>query len=239
LQSLAQISAENDVLLHIHVAETETEVAQITAQYGARPFQHLVNLGLATPRLLAAHMVWLEEQELDLAAKNAVKVATNPISNLKLCSGVAPLVPMLKRGITVGIGTDGCASNNNLDLFGEMKTLSCLHKWTARDATALNAATTLKLATNAAVLGLENITGKIAPGWAADLTILDFAAPHLHPCYDRVAQTVYAAQGSDVSAVMVAGKWLLRDRQLLTLDEAEILHEIARIADEVKKAVGR
>ncbi|MDR0867622.1 MAG: amidohydrolase [Planctomycetota bacterium] len=239
LQAANEIAAEYDVLLHLHVAENEAEVAQVAGRYGARPLKHLANLGLATPRLLAAHMVHLDDEEMELTAANGVRVAHNPVSNLKLVSGVARAPEMLRRGVAVGLGTDGCASNNNLDMFNTMKTAACLHKWDSRDATALSAAQTLALATDARCLRLEKITGKIAVGLAADLVVVDFSAPNMRPCYDRAAQLVYAATPHNVRDVMVHGKWLLRDRRVLTIDENEVYANVEIIAEKIRRAVGK
>lgn len=239
LQKAHAIAVANDAMLHVHVAETQFEYDSIKEKYGATPLQHLANLGLADERLMAAHMVWLSDEELDLVAANGVKVLHNPISNLKLASGVARVPEMLARGVCVGLGTDGAASNNSLDLFEEMKAAACLHKWNSRDATAVSAEQAVAMATNAAAVGLGETAGKIAPGMAADLIVVDFSAPHMHPCHHRVSQIVYAARGSDVRDVMVNGKWLMRDRELLTIDEERVIHEADRVAGEVRAAIGK
>ena len=239
LQKAHEIAAENDAMLHIHVAETEFEFNSIKEKYGATPLQHLANLGIADCRLMAAHMVWLSDAEMDLAAKNGVKVLHNPVSNLKLASGIARVPEMLKRGIRVGLGTDGAASNNSLDMFEEMKAAACIHKWNSRDATAVSAEQAVIMATDAAVLGLEKLTGSLEPGKAADLIVVDFNTPHLRPCHNRVSQLVYAANGGDVRDTMVNGKWLMKDRRLLTLDEGKILREADRVAAEIRACIAK
>ena len=236
LQKAHAIAVRNDTMLHVHVAETEYEYNSIREKHGATPLKYLAALGVADNRLMAAHMVWLE---LDIVAANRVRVLHNPISNLKLVSGVARVPEMLARGVCVGLGTDGAASNNSLDMFEEMKAAACVHKWNRRDPTVVSAEQAVRMATNAAAVGLEGLTGVIAPGMAADLIVVDFSAPHLRPCYNRVSQLVYAARGSDVRDSMVNGRWLMRDRRLLTLDEERILREADRVADEVRAAIGK
>ena len=237
LQKAHAIAVANDVPLHIHVAETEFEFNSIKEKYGATPLKHLANLGIADERLMAAHMVWLSDEELDIAAKNHVKVLHCPVSNMKLASGAARIPEMLERGICVGLGTDGAASNNNLDMFEEMKAAACLHKCHNRQPTAASAEQVLTMATNAAAVGLGGKTGMIVPGQLADLIVVDFSAAHMHPCYDRVSQVVYAANGADVRDNMVNGRWLMKDRKLLTIDEEQAIREVDRVAREVREAI--
>lgn len=237
LQTAHAMAVELNTPLHLHLAETEVENAEIEKRYGARPLQHLNNLGLLDERLLAAHAIWLNDDELDIVAEKRIKILHNPQSNLKLIAGVAKIPKMLQRGITVGLGTDGAASNNGLDMFREMKTAALIHKWNTHDATAIAAPVAVKLATNAAALTLENITGVIAIGKAADLIVVDFSSAHLRPCYDRMAQLVYSANGADVKDTMVNGKFLMRERKLLTIDEKVVYWQIDKIAAQLREIV--
>ena len=169
---------------------------------------------------MAVHAVWLSPGDQELLAHRRVKVSHCPESNLKLAAGVAPIPALLKLGVTVGLGTDGAASNNNLDLWGEMSLAARLHKVWGRDPTLMPAARVVALATRegAQVLGLGETTGTLTPGKAADLIVVDVNQPHLTPLYDPYSHLVYAARAADVRHVMVGGRWLLSDRQFTTLD---------------------
>jgi len=237
LQKAHEIAVANDVPFHIHVAETESEYNSIKEKYGATPLKHLENLGIADERLMAAHMVWLSYDELEIVARKHIKVLHCPVSNMKLASGVARIPEMLERGICVGLGTDGAASNNNLDMFEEMKAAACLHKCHNLKPTAVTAEQALLMATNTTAAGWGDATGEIAPGRRADLIVVDFSAPHMHPCYDRVSQVVYAAYGTDVRDNMVNGRWLMKDRKLLTIDEEQAIREVERVAGEVREVI--
>lgn len=239
LRKLAELARKNGVRLHIHVAETEFEVAQVRERYGRHPLCHLDNLGVVDENLIAAHMVWLGEDEIDLAARRGVKVAHCPESNLKLGSGFAPVPAMLKAGVVVGLGTDGCASNNNLDMFVEMDYAAKLHKGVLRDPTVATDREVLRMATidGAKVLGVDDVTGSLAVGKSADLILVDFTAAHLRPVYDYISHLVYAVGGSDVTDTMVAGRWLMRDRKVLSLDEASVFEGVEGIAQEIRRIV--
>lgn len=212
----------------IHLAETSQEVEEMQQQRGCTPAAYLENLGLLDELTVAVHGVWLSPEDQELLARRGVKVSHCPESNLKLAAGVAPLPDLLARGVTVGLGTDGAGSNNNLDLFGEMSLAARLHKGWRRDPTVLPAARTVALATRegAGALGLEEKIGTLTPGKEADLVVLDLNQPHLTPLYDPYSHLVYAARAADVRHVMVAGRWLLRDRELTTLDWPEIAGRI-------------
>jgi 5-methylthioadenosine/S-adenosylhomocysteine deaminase len=212
----------------IHLAETRREVEEIKRQRGCDPAAYLDRLGLLDELTVAVHGVWLTPAEQDLLARREVKLSHCPESNLKLAAGVAPIPDLLAQGVTVGLGTDGAASNNNLDLFGEMSLAARLHKVWRRDPTVLPAAQTVALATRegAKVLGLAARTGTLTPGKEADLLVLDLNQAHLTPLFDPYSHLVYAARAADVRHVMVAGRWLLRDQELLTLDWPEIAGRI-------------
>ncbi len=211
----------------IHLSETRDEVEVVSRKYGRKPVDHLENLGLLSSNLIACHCVWLTEGEMDLLAKRGVRVVHNPESNMKLASGVAPIPDLLKRGVPVGLGTDGCASNNNLDLFQEMDFAAKLHKVHRLDPTVMPAETVLEMATSggARVLGMEAEIGSLAVGKKADVIVVDLNRPHLQPIYNVVSHLVYAATGADVRDVIIDGKIVMQNRRLLTLKEDEILAE--------------
>ena len=191
---------------------------------------YLDSLGLLDKKTVAVHVVWVDETDIKLLAARQVKVCHCPESNLKLASGIAPAVALLEHGIPVGLGTDGAASNNNLDLWGEMSLAAKLHKVAGLDPTVLPARQVVEMATlgGARVLGLEAVTGSLTPGKEADLIVVDLHQPHLTPLYDPYSHLVYAAGAGDVRDVMVQGRWLLQDRQLLTLDWEDIKEQTRR-----------
>ena len=225
-----------NVLFQIHVAETKSEYNQIQSQQQATPVKYLDNIGILDANTLLVHAVWLGSDDIELIAKRQTPVAHNPESNMKLASGIAPVPKLLTAGITVGLGTDGCASNNDLDLFREMDTAAKLHKVNLLDPTVMDAKTVLKMATigSARAIGLEKDIGSLEVGKQADIIIIDTFKPHLVPQYNPVSQIVYAAQGSDVRDVIVKGKVLLRNRKLLTIELEDILKKMAEIATVVK-----
>jgi 5-methylthioadenosine/S-adenosylhomocysteine deaminase len=204
----------------LHLAETREEAADLTRRTGRSPGAYLDHLGLLDDLTVAVHAVWLEPPDLELLAQRGVKVSHCPESNLKLAAGVAPIPALLKLGVTVGLGTDGAASNNNLDLWGEMSLAARLHKVWGHDPTLMPAAQVAAMATRegARVLGLGDTTGTLEIGKAADLIVVDVDQPHLTPLYDPCSHLVYAARAADVRHVMVDGRWLLTDRRFTTLD---------------------
>ncbi|MGI6606371.1 MAG: amidohydrolase [Peptococcia bacterium] len=227
LQRVMALADAHGVGLHIHLAETEQEVADISRQYGQRPVELLASIGFFTGRhVLAAHCVHLAEEEIDILVRHHVGIAHNPESNMKLASGIAPVPQLIQRGAIVGLGTDGAASNNNLDMLEEMRTCALLHKVNTYDPTVMPADVVLEIATKngAKVLGLSEV-GTLAPGQKADLLLLNLRQPHLTPLHQPVANLVYAAQSSDVQTVIVDGKIVMKDRQMLTMDEERILFE--------------
>jgi 5-methylthioadenosine/S-adenosylhomocysteine deaminase len=212
----------------LHLSETREEVAELLKKTGLPPVAYLDRLGVLDELTVAVHAVWLTPAEQELLARRGVKVSHCPESNLKLAAGVAPIPELLAAGVTVGLGTDGAASNNNLDLWGEMSLAARLQKVWRLDPTVLSAAQVLALATRegAKVLGLGTITGTLAPGQAADLIVVALNRPHLTPLYDPYSHLVYAARAADVQDVMVGGRWLMRRRQLLTLDSPGLLRRL-------------
>jgi 5-methylthioadenosine/S-adenosylhomocysteine deaminase len=224
LSHIAVLAEELDLPIHMHVHETRAEIAQGIAQYGMRPFERMRRLGLVGPRLIAVHAVHLEEIELDLMAREGVSVAHCPSSNLKLASGIAPVPAMRMRGIRVGVGTDGAASNNRLDVMTEMRTAALLAKASSGDASLVKAIEALEMATidGARALGLDAQIGSIAAGKFADLAAVELSSLETLPCFDPVSHLVYAAGREHVSHVWVAGKPRLAERRLIGLDEQDL-----------------
>jgi 5-methylthioadenosine/S-adenosylhomocysteine deaminase len=214
--------------LHVHVAETDREVADSRAKHGVTPVQLLADLGCFRVPTVAAHGIYVDAADRRLLREGGVTVAHNPGSNLKLANGIAPVQELLDDGVNVSLGTDGAASNNNLNLFEEMHLAALLQKWLRRDAEALPARQVLRMATinGAKALGLEAEIGSLEVGKQADVIVIDAAQPHLAPRHDPIALLVYSAQAADVATVLVAGRILLEERRLTTLD-AESLLELA------------
>jgi 5-methylthioadenosine/S-adenosylhomocysteine deaminase len=228
LKRIAVLAEELDVPIHTHVHETLGEIEQGLAQHGVRPLERLRRLGLVSPRLIAAHAIHLEPAELDLIAREGVRVAHCPSSNLKLASGIAPVAGMQARGIVVALGTDGAASNNRLDVMTEMRTAALLAKGASGDAAVVDAHTALRMATldGAVALGLEAEIGSIEPGKQADLAAIELDALETRPCFDPVSHIVYSAGREHVSHVWVAGEARLEARRLTGIDVAD-LHDRA------------
>lgn len=240
LQQCGDLASRLNTRLIIHLSETATEVADCEAKYGATPVAHLHRLGLLTHRLLADHGVVLSEQDLELVAASGASVAHCPESNMKLASGIAPVVDLLDQGVPVGLGTDGCASNNNLDLLQEIDTAAKLQKVHRLDPTALPAPAALDLATrgSARALGLAEEVGAIMPGLKGDLVVIDLDQPHLTPIYDPYSHLVYAATGADVQTVLVHGQVLVQDRRLLSIDLEETLARTREMARSIRNNSG-
>ncbi|AEH45006.1 amidohydrolase [Thermodesulfatator indicus DSM 15286] len=235
LKAAAAIAERYDTLIHIHLSETKDEVALIKARYGQTPPFHLDSLGLLNERLLVAHAVQLTDEEIELLAKRQVKVAHCPESNLKLGSGVAPVPALLEAGVCVGIGTDGPASNNDLDLIGEMRSAALIQKGLTFDPTKLPAKDALNMATSlgAKALGWPEL-GRLVKDSPADLAVIKLSSSHLTPCYDPLSILVYSARAGDVTDVMVAGEFIMRDGRILTFDEEEAKKKVFEISQEIK-----
>jgi len=210
------LAEELDLPVHIHVHETRDEIAQSIAQHGVRPLERLRRLGLIGPNLIGVHAIHLTPEEIALLVQNGSSVAHCPSSNLKFANGFAPVARMLAEGVNVGLGTDGAASNNRLDLFQEMRLTALLAKAVSGDASTLPAHRALAMATldGARALRLDHAIGSIEPGKFADLTAVGFNAPEMLPCYDPVSHLVYSAGRENVSHVWVAGRLLVEDRGL-------------------------
>ena len=223
--------------LQIHISETHGEVKDSYDQYGKSPVEVLEESGLFQLPVLAAHCVALNDRDIDILAKYDVRVAHNPGSNLKLGSGIAPVSAMLAKGITVGLGTDGAASNNNLDMFEELRLAALLQKGVHQDPTLVNAQKALEMATQmgARAVFLDKEIGAIRPGMKADLIMIDLDKPHLIPRQNIEAHLVYSAQSSDVSLTMVNGKILMEEGNLTTMDEERVKYEAVRCVGELRR----
>ena len=234
-----KLALDYSVPLIIHVAETLSEIDEIKKRYGKRPFEHLYSLGILGPHLIADHCVYLDEMDIKTIARHGVKAVDNPESNMKLASGISPVPEMLAAGVTVGLGTDGCASNNNLDLFGEMDMAAKVHKIKNLDPTVMDALTVLKMATieGARTLGLGDTTGSLEVGKKADVIIVDVEKPHLIPMYNPYSHLVYAARGHDVKHSIIDGRVVMEDRRLLTLDVEDIIERSKEKANMVREWV--
>ncbi|MGW8302943.1 MAG: amidohydrolase [Desulfobacterales bacterium] len=221
--------------LVIHLAESKSEIDQIKERYSRTPVEHLAELGVLAPNVLACHCVELTENDIALLQRFDVKVAHNAESNMKLASGVAPIPRLINEGICVGMGTDGCASNNDLDLFQEMDSVAKLHKAKSLDPTVMDAATVLKMATimGARALGLDPVIGSLETGKKADLIIVDTNKPHLTPMYNPVSHMVYAAIGSDVTTSIINGTVVMQDGKIKTMDIKAVMDDVNRIAKEI------
>src|SRR5262245_38380128 len=229
LRSCAELAAEFDVPLHTHLAETLQEVEDSRRLYGMPVIPYVKKQGLFGAKVLAAHCVHVDDGEMRALKNAGAGVAHNPSSNLKLAAGIAPVARMLELDLPVGIGTDGAASNNDLDMFEEMRLAALLAKGHGGDPTAVPARDALAMATRlgAAALHMEDLTGSLEPGKRADLVVVDLTPLHNVPAFHRdpnaaYAQIVYASKATDVVDVMCNGRWLMRDRRLLTIDEATL-----------------
>jgi 5-methylthioadenosine/S-adenosylhomocysteine deaminase len=226
------VAESNNVLLQIHAAETKNEKQMLRGEKSSSPIQYLKGLGILDERTLLVHAVWVDAQDIEIIKDSGSTISHNAESNMKLASGIAPVHKFLRAGITVGLGTDGCASNNDLDLFQEMDVVAKLHKVSTLDPTVMDAETVLKMATiaGARAIGLDNVVGSIEVGKEADLIIVDTHQPHLTPMYHPISQLVYAARGSDVCHVLISGKPLVRNRSLLTIDQAALLKKMKELS---------
>jgi 5-methylthioadenosine/S-adenosylhomocysteine deaminase len=224
--------------IHVHANETEAEVDPIVAEHGVRPLEYADDTGLLGADTFLAHCVHVDESEIDLLAETGTGVAHCPASNMKLASGMAPVQRMREAGVRVGLGTDGAASNNDLDMFDEMRDAAMVGKLAADDASAMDAETVIEIATagGADLLGID--AGRIEAGANADLAVVDLDRPHLTPAHDLVSHLVYAARGSDVRHTVCDGRVLMRDREVLSLEETEVVERAAKRARDLIERAG-
>ncbi len=220
LQKSCEMAREYDVPYLIHVAETKDEVKEVVKKTGLTPIRYLDDIGVLWEKTVAAHMVWLDDGEIDIVKKRRVGVSHNPTSNLKLASGIAPVPQYLKKKIKVGLGTDGAASNNDLDFTDEMHLAALIHKVNRGDPTVVSAEEVVEMATigGARVLGLSKITGSIEKGKSADLIVINLDKPHLTPIFDPYSHVVYAMKSSDIEATIVRGRILMERGEFRTID---------------------
>jgi 5-methylthioadenosine/S-adenosylhomocysteine deaminase len=223
----------------IHLAETQDEVETIQEQHKQSPVAYLDGLGFLSPGVLVAHGVWVSDAEVAILKSRGVGVAHNPESNMKLASGTAPVPAYLRAGVALGLGTDGAASNNDLDMFEAMRMASMLHKLHTMDPRVVSAKEALQMATigGARALGMERQIGSLEPGKRADLIVVAMSAARQTPIYDPISHLVYVTRGDDVRTTIVNGKVLMRDRKMLTLNEPAILEEARGWAEKVRAAV--
>jgi 5-methylthioadenosine/S-adenosylhomocysteine deaminase len=239
LTEAKKIADNYNAPLGIHLLENKSEQEQLKQKYGKGAVSFLKDIGYLNERLIAFHCVCFSDEDMKLFADHKCRVSHNPASNMKLASGVAPVPDMLKAGITVGLGTDGCASNNNLDMIKEMSTAAKLHKIARLDPTVMDAQTVARMATieGAKALGMEKITGSLEVGKKADIIIIGLNEPHLTPLYSEYSHLVYAASGADVDTVLINGKVVMENRKLLTIDETEVMQKVRAIAVNVKDSL--
>jgi len=230
LEESADLAAEMDVPLHLHANETENEVEPIVEERGVRPLQFADDLGLLGPDAFVAHGVHCDQREIDLLAGTGTGVAHCPASNMKIASGAAPIADMLAAGVDVGVGTDGPATNNDLDVFDELRDAAMLAKHREGDASALPAPQAFGLATQGAAAATGLPGGRIEPGAPADLAVVDLEAPHLTPVHDPVSHLAYAVRAADVRHTVCDGRVVMRDREVLTLDADRVIERASRHA---------
>jgi 5-methylthioadenosine/S-adenosylhomocysteine deaminase len=233
----AELADELDAPLHIHLSETRWEVQKLLDEKGMSPVAYLADLGVLSEGTVAAHCVHVSPDDIDILSDLEVAVSHNPVSNLKLASGIAPVPAMLAAGVKLGLGTDGTASNNTLDLLRDAQLAALLHKGVGGDPTALPAKQTVELMTTAGarVLGLENRIGLLREGYEADIVCLEVKAPHATPLYDPYSHLAYAARAADVLHVLVRGRTLVRDRELTTLDLEEIRAQVKEVTGKIRE----
>jgi 5-methylthioadenosine/S-adenosylhomocysteine deaminase len=230
LEKIAMFSQELDAPVQIHLHETAQEIQDSLQQHGKRPIQRLSDLGLLSPLVQCIHMTQVDDSDIALLQHHGAHVVHCPESNLKLASGLCPVHKLLEAGINVALGTDGAASNNDLDMFSELKTAALLAKAVSGDASALDAHAALRMATlnGARALGLEDTIGSLEVGKAADITAVDLSGLGAQPLYNPASQLVYTSCGHRVSHVWVAGRTLLANGKLLTLNERELIGKAQR-----------
>jgi 5-methylthioadenosine/S-adenosylhomocysteine deaminase len=239
LTAARDLSLRHGVPTLIHLAETRDELQNAEKEFQASPVGYLDRLGFLGPGVLAAHAVWVTDPEVALLQARGVGVSHNPESNMKLASGTAPVTTYLEAGVAIGLGTDGAASNNDMDMFEAMRIASLLQKLQTGDPQAVSARTALEMATigGARALGMGAQIGSLEPGKRADLIIVSMRSARQTPMYDPISHLVYVTRGDDVQTTIVHGRVLMRDRQVLTLDEDRVLEEARQWAVKVRAAV--
>lgn len=235
LKDAYALAEEYDLLFQIHLSETASEVEQIRKSHGMTPVGYLDSLGCLSERTLAAHCVVLEDGDIELLAARRVSVSHNAESNMKLASGIAPVPRMIRAGINVSVGTDGCASNNNLDIISEISTVAKLHKIICMDPTVLDECTAMALVTENGARALNFSGGRLEPGMPADITVLDGRAPNMVPVHNPVSHIIYAATGGNVKDVVIDGRVVVRNFKSLTVDEDALIRECRAIQEHISR----
>ena len=240
LVKVRELADEHNIGIHIHVSETQKEINDSLDERGIRPFEYLEKIGFLGPDVVAAHCVWLSDEEIEIIKKHGVKVSHNPCSNMKLASGVAPVSKLIENDICVSIGTDGASSNNNLDLIEELKTASLLQKVSTLDPKVLTSDEAIEMATikGAEALGLGDEIGSIEVGKKADIILIDTNSANMVPDSSSLSSNVlYSANGSNVDTTICNGKILMENKKLTTLDEDEIYAKAKQAIKELKEAI--
>ena len=240
LIKVRQLANEYNMGIHIHVSETQKEIDDVSAEKGLRPFEYLDKIGFLGPDVVAAHSVWLSDEEIEIIKKNDVKISHNPCSNMKLASGVAPVSKLIENDICVSIGTDGASSNNNLDLIEELKTASLLQKVSTLDPNVLNSHEAIAMGTikGAEALGLDDEIGSIEVGKKADIILIDTNSANMVPDSSTLTSNIiYSANGSNVDTTICNGKILMENKKLTVLDEQEIYNKAREAIKNLKEAI--
>ena len=237
LQETAEEAVKRNSIIHIHLSETRKEIEESVAKFGKTPVKHLADLGIFECKTAAAHCIHVPKEDIEILQNYKVNVLNNPTSNLKLGNGFAPINEFLERGLNVALGTDGPASNNNVNLFEEMHIASIVNKGINEDAELLTAETVLRMATinGAKALGLDNQIGSIEIGKKADLILLDHRKPQYYPRHNPVSSLVYSAQAADIRTVMVNGRILMEDYEVKTIDLEETILNVEKMASDLIK----
>jgi len=234
LKRAYSLAEDYDLVFQIHLSETASEVDQVKSKYKMSPVALMDSVGCLSERTLAAHCVVLSKDDLDILSRRRATVAHNAESNMKLASGIAPVPSMLSSGINVTIGTDGCASNNNLDMIGEMSTVAKIHKVARLDATVMDAPTVLAMATQNAARAFNARLGSLEKGMLADIVVLDGRSPNMVPNYNPISNVVYAASGLNVKHVIIDGRIVLKDGICTTLDIESLMSSWNEIQERVR-----
>ena len=240
LIKVRELVDEYNMGIHIHVSETQKEIEDVSAEKGLRPFEYLDKIGFLGPDVVAAHSVWLSDNEIEIIKKNNVKISHNPCSNMKLASGIAPVSKLIENDICVSIGTDGASSNNNLDLIEELKTASLLQKVSTLDPKVLTSDEAVAMGTikGAETLGLESEIGSIEVGKKADIILIDTNSANMVPDSSSLSSNIiYSANGSNVDTTICDGKILMENKKLTVLDENEIYQKARQAIKELKEAI--
>ncbi len=234
LSMAKELADELNLYIHIHLSETRQEVERVKEEYGNTPVLHLEKLGFLSPKVICAHMVWLSDEEIQIVKEKGVKSVHCPESNLKLASGIAPVPKYISKGMHVCLGTDGPASNDNLDMLEEVATTAKIHKGNSLDARAITAETAFRLATEKGFEAVGIKGGRILEGYVADLILINTDSPHLQPLYDPLSQVVYSAKSSDIDTVICNGKVIMEKGQIKTLDEERILAQSREWSEKIR-----